>query len=113
MAISNLGTQEKLNIISSLATLLSAGIPLLESVDSLLTESKGNTKGILTQLKEDLSELKIDHLGAFAYSKEEDTKAALMQGQISSRIRTKRQREIKKLPIPTTTAIESMVRETT
>ena len=52
----NISTQEKLNIISSLATLLSAGIPLLESVDSLLNESKGNTQKILAALKQDLTQ---------------------------------------------------------
>ena len=51
-----ISTQEKLDIIANLATLLSAGIPLLESVDSLLNESKGNTQKILAALKQDLTQ---------------------------------------------------------
>lgn len=50
----NLSTSEKLGIISNMATMLSAGISILEIVDSLLEDSKGNQKKILEQLKYDL-----------------------------------------------------------
>ena len=52
----SLSSSEKLNIIENLGTLLSAGIPILESVDSLLEETKGNTTKILETLKEDLNQ---------------------------------------------------------
>jgi ribosomal protein S12 methylthiotransferase len=45
----------------------------------------------------DLRELKFDHLGAFVYSKEEGTKAGVMDGQIPMRTKVARQRKIKKL----------------
>jgi len=52
----SLSTSEKLNIIGNLGTLLSSGIPILEAVDSLLEETKGNTTKILENLKEDLNQ---------------------------------------------------------
>jgi len=45
---------EKIGLISNLATMLSAGIPILEVVNSLLEDAKGNPKRILEQLKADL-----------------------------------------------------------
>ncbi len=45
----------------------------------------------------DLKVLKFDHLGAFSYSKEEGTKAALLEDQVPMKTRVRRQREIRKL----------------
>lgn len=47
---------EKLGLVSNLATMLSAGIPILEVVDSLLEDSKGSQKRLLESLKADLSQ---------------------------------------------------------
>lgn len=52
----SLHNNEKLSLISNLSTMLSAGIPILETVDSLLEDSKGNVKKVLEVLKEDLSQ---------------------------------------------------------
>jgi len=46
--------KEKITLLSNLATMLAAGIPILESVDSLLEESKGNQKKVLEMLRDDL-----------------------------------------------------------
>ncbi|MBI2405009.1 type II secretion system F family protein [Candidatus Gottesmanbacteria bacterium] len=46
---------EKIGLISNLATMLSAGIPILEVVNSLLEDAKGSPKIILEALKEDLT----------------------------------------------------------
>lgn len=43
----------------------------------------------------DLELLKFDHLGAFSYSKEEGTKAALLEGMVPMKTRIKRQRRIR------------------
>lgn len=51
-----LSTTEKLGLVSNLATMLSAGIPILEVVDSLLEDAKGNQKKLLDSLKADLSQ---------------------------------------------------------
>jgi type II secretory pathway component PulF len=49
-----LPVNEKLNLINNLSTMLSAGIPILEAVESLVEEAKGNQKKVLLQLSEDL-----------------------------------------------------------
>lgn len=51
-----LSTDEKLGLVSNIATMLSAGIPILEVVDSLLEDAKGNQKKFLESLKTDLSQ---------------------------------------------------------
>ncbi len=45
---------DKLNLISNISTMMTAGIPILETVDSLNEDAKGNTKKILEQLHADL-----------------------------------------------------------
>lgn len=49
-----LSANDKITLISNLSTMLAAGIPILESVDSLLDGSKGGQKIILETLKADL-----------------------------------------------------------
>ena len=51
-----ISTSEKLGLISNLATMLSAGISILEVVDSLLEDAKGNQKKLLESLKSDLTQ---------------------------------------------------------
>lgn len=51
-----LTTQEKLSFLGNLATLLTAGIPILEAVNSLLEDTTGNLNKLLTQLRDDLSQ---------------------------------------------------------
>ncbi|MCX6791616.1 MAG: type II secretion system F family protein [Candidatus Gottesmanbacteria bacterium] len=50
----SLGNSDRLALIGSLATMLSAGIPILEVVNSLLEDSKGGQMKILSVLHEDL-----------------------------------------------------------
>ncbi len=49
-----LSNNDKITLISNLSTMLSAGIPILETVDSLLDGAKGGQKVILETLKNDL-----------------------------------------------------------
>lgn len=51
-----ISTSDKLGLVSNLATMLAAGIPILEVVDSLLEDAKGNQKKFLESLKADLSQ---------------------------------------------------------
>lgn len=51
-----LSGNEKLSLVSNLSTMIGAGIPILEAVDSLLEDAKGNTKKILEKVHEDLTE---------------------------------------------------------
>jgi type II secretory pathway component PulF len=57
-----LKSTERLNLLSNLSTMITAGIPILESIDSLLEDSKGNTQKILQIMKEDI--LQGNHLYA-------------------------------------------------
>ena len=50
----SLSANEKLGLISTLATMLNAGIPILETVDSLLDDAKGNQKKVLESIRADL-----------------------------------------------------------
>lgn len=55
MAI-RLSGNEKLVLVTNLGTMLSAGIPLLEAVDSVLEDAKGNQRKVLAVLKKDLNQ---------------------------------------------------------
>lgn len=48
-------TDEKLNLLSNLSTMLASSIPILDAVNTLLEDSKGNLNFFLTTLKEDLN----------------------------------------------------------
>lgn len=48
--------KEKLILLSNLGTMLAAGIPILEAIQSILDEAKGSQKKIIEQVKKDLSE---------------------------------------------------------
>lgn len=50
----SLSSNDKLAMISNLGTMLKAGIPILEAVESLREDSKGNQKKVLDALSEDL-----------------------------------------------------------
>jgi type II secretory pathway component PulF len=56
MSTSNLkiSNNEKLSLFSTLSTMITAGIPILEVIDSLLEDSKGNTKKIIESIRADL-----------------------------------------------------------
>lgn len=49
-----LTTNEKIGLISNFSTMLTAGIPILETVDSLLEDAKGNNRKLLQSLRDDL-----------------------------------------------------------
>lgn len=62
-----LSSSEKLGLIGSLATMLSAGIPILEVVNSLGEDAKGGQKKILDALLEDLMQGKHVHQTLFRF----------------------------------------------
>lgn len=61
---------------------------------SLIVGFPGETEGEFSELKEFVSDVKLDKLGVFKYSKEEGTSAALMEEQIDEEIKEKREEEI-------------------
>lgn len=50
----SLSNNEKLGLISTMATMLTAGIPILETIDSLMEDAKGNQLKILKVVREDM-----------------------------------------------------------
>jgi len=57
-----LSGNDKLGFISNLSTMIAAGIPILETIESLLEDAKGNTKKLLEAVREDLTQ------GRYLYS---------------------------------------------
>ena len=51
-----LSYKDKITLLSNFSTMLTAGISILETVDSLLEDSKGNQKKLLQVLREDLTQ---------------------------------------------------------
>src|SRR6185369_11290339 len=51
-----LSGNDQIALVSNMYTMLSAGIPILETIDSLLQDSKGNQKKVLQTMKEDLGQ---------------------------------------------------------
>ena len=50
----SLSGSEKISLITNLSTMLSAGIPIVEAVNSMLEDTKGSQKIILETLRTDL-----------------------------------------------------------
>jgi len=50
-----LSAEEKIGLVSNIATMLAAGIPIIETVEALLEEAKGNQRVILLTLQEDIT----------------------------------------------------------
>ncbi len=76
---------------------LRAKMPEIVIRSSTIAGFPTETEEEFQELLSDLRTLKFDHLGAFAYSKEEGTKAGVMEGQVPMRTRVRRQRDIRKL----------------
>ncbi len=51
-----ISNNDKLTLVSNLHTMLSSGIPILETVESLLQDSKGGQKKLLEVMKQDLGQ---------------------------------------------------------
>lgn len=64
---------------------------------SLITGFPGETEEEHQELMDFVEKMKFDRLGVFTYSKEEGTPAAKMKGQITKKIKLKRQKELMRL----------------
>lgn len=49
-----ISNNDKLSLFSTLSTMIAAGIPILEAIDSILEDSKGNTKKVVESIRDDL-----------------------------------------------------------
>lgn len=74
-----------------------AAVPDVALRTSLIVGFPGETAEDYETLKAFVSEMRFDRLGVFAYSKEEGTKAAVMEGQIPSRTKQSRLNGIMKI----------------
>ena len=72
-------------------------IPDIALRTSLITGFPGETEEEHHELLEFVEEAGFERLGVFTYSKEENTPAAKMKGQITKKIKLKRQKELMKL----------------
>lgn len=72
-------------------------IPDIALRTTLITGFPGETKGQHEELMAFVDEMEFDRLGVFTYSPEEDTPAAVMEGQIEECIKEERQAELMEL----------------
>lgn len=92
-----LSTSEKISLLSNLSTMLGAGIPLLEAINSSLEDTKGPTKKVLETLKADLMQGKslYDSFGQFPHVFDKVTlsliKAAEEAGTLETTLRDLRE----------------------
>lgn len=66
-------------------------VPNIVLRTTLISGFPGETESEFEELSEFVKEARFERLGCFAYSKEEDTKAALMENQVDEEIKVKRQ----------------------
>ncbi len=83
--------------IRSIVRKLRENIPDICLRTTLITGFPGETEKDHEKTMELVDELEFDRLGVFTYSQEEDTPAALMQGQIEEDIKEERRREVMEL----------------
>jgi len=57
----SLAAKDKMALFDNLSTMLAAGISILEVIDSLLEDSKGNQKKLLTEIRQDITQGKQLH----------------------------------------------------
>ena len=82
--------QELKDIVGKLRT----NIPDIVLRTTLITGFPGETEELHKELVEFVKEMKFERLGVFTYSKEEDTPAAKLKGQVTKKVKEARQREL-------------------
>lgn len=82
------------NEIISIVDKLRKKIPDIALRTTLITGFPGETEEDFEELKEFVKKLRFDRLGVFTYSREEDTPAAEMEGQVSEDVKEARRNEI-------------------
>lgn len=78
---------------------LRKSIPDINIRTTVITGFPGETNTEFDELYDFVAETKFERLGAFSYSKEEGTPAAIMQGQVDSDIKEKRKDSIMRLQL--------------
>lgn len=92
--LKNMARKSNKQTIIDVITKLRTNIPEICIRSTLIVGFPGETDDQFNELKTFVEEMKIDRLGVFTYSKEEGTKAALMDNQIKESIKMKRQKTL-------------------
>lgn len=71
-----------------------AAVPGVTLRTTVMTGFPGETDAAFTRLLDDVARMKFDHLGAFAFSPEEGTKAATLKGRPSKAVAEHRERAV-------------------
>ena len=82
--------QEIIDIVNKLRS----NIPDITLRTTLITGFPGETEELHQELVDFVNEMKFDRLGVFTYSKEEDTPAAKLKGQITKKVKEARKKEL-------------------
>ena len=83
--------------IENLITRLRAGIPGLAIRTTFIVGFPGETDEHFESLLEFLETVRFERLGIFAYSQEEGSRAAKMEGQVPDKVKSRRHRQAMKL----------------
>ncbi len=86
---------------------LRSSIPDIIIRTTLIVGFPGETEAEFEELYDYVEQMKFDRLGVFAYSKEEDTPAALLDGQIDEDVKQQRQDKIMELQQRVSTELNS------
>ena len=80
--------------ILSLIERIRAGVPGVAIRTAFIVGFPGETRAQFNDLLQLVKELRFEHMGVFAYSSEEDTRAARMRGHVSERAKGRRLRDL-------------------
>lgn len=93
----NMGRRGRKEDIISNIQLIKAELPDAVIRTSLIVGFPGESDKDFNELKDFLNEYKLDRVGVFTYSREENTRAFNMKNQISEKVKIERKNEIMKL----------------
>lgn len=88
--LNNMNRHGNRESLTELITKIKTKIPDIVLRSTFITGFPGETDEQFEELAEFAAEVKFQRLGCFAYSKEEDTKASLMENQIDDEVKQKR-----------------------
>lgn len=92
--LKRMGRRTDKSQICSIISHLRLAMPDICIRTSLITGFPGETEEEHSELLDFIREMKLDRVGVFTYSKEDDTPAARMKGQIKASVKKRRQKEL-------------------
>lgn len=89
-----MGRKGKKEDLIKLITKLRQEIPHISIRTTFIVGFPGETQEIFNELLDFIKQMKLDRVGAFEYSKEEDTAAAKLKGQVPKRVKAERHEKL-------------------